>query len=123
MIQSRATDDSGNTEKPGSGVSVTVNCPCGIFGANWTPYVTSANDSGAYELGMKFQSAISGWVAGVRFYKGTGNGGTQTRELWTSSGTLLATGHFLNETASCRPPTAFPRPLHLPANITHPVSS
>src|SRR5258708_2914883 len=122
MIKSRATDDSGNTETPGSGVSVTVNCPCGIFGANWTPYVTSANDSGAYELGMKFQSAISGWVAGVRFYKGTGNGGTHTGELWTSSGTLLATGQFLNETASGWQTMVFPSPVQISANMTYVVS-
>ena len=121
-IESRATDDSGNTETPGPGVSVTVNCPCGIFGANWTPYVASANDSGAYEVGMKFQSTISGWVAGVRFYKGTGNSGTHTGELWTSSGTLLATGQFLNETASGWQTMVFPSPVQVSANTTYVVS-
>ena len=85
---SRATDDDGNTEKPGPGVTVTVNCPCGIFGNNYTPSTPSTNDPGAYELGMKFQSSVSGWVAGVRFYKGSGNNGTHTGSLWTASGTL-----------------------------------
>ena len=99
-IESRATDDSGNTETPGPGVNVTVSCPCSLFGNNYTPYITSDTDSGSYELGMKFQSTVPGWVAGVRFYKGAGNGGTHTGSLWTSSGTLLATGTFTNETAS-----------------------
>jgi len=121
-IRSRATDDSGNAETPGSGVSVTVNCPCGIFGANWTPYVTSANDSGAYELGMKFQSSVSGWVAGVRFYKGMGNGGTHTGSLWTSSGMLLATGQFYNETASGWQTMLFASPVQVSANTTYVVS-
>jgi hypothetical protein len=121
-IESRATDDSGNTETPAPGVSVTVNCPCGIFGANWTPYVPSANDSGAYELGMKFQSSVPGWVAGVRFYKGTGNGGTHTGSLWTSSGTLVATGQFTNETASGWQTMLFPNPVQITANSTYVVS-
>ena len=47
---------------------------------------------------MKFQSSVAGWVAGVRFYKGTGNNGTHTGSLWSASGTLLATGTFTNET-------------------------
>ena len=99
-ILSRATDDDGNMETPGAGVKVTVNCPCSIFGANYTPSTTSASDTGAYELGMKFQSNVAGWVAGVRFYKGSGNNGTHTGSLWTANGTLLATGTFTNETAS-----------------------
>ena len=64
-IKSRATDDSGNIETPGPGVNVTVNCPCSLFGSNYTPSITSANDPSAYELGMKFQSTRSraGWPA------------------------------------------------------------
>jgi len=34
------------------------------------------------ELGMKFQSSESGYVTGIRFYKGTGNTGTHTGTLW-----------------------------------------
>ena len=82
------------------------------------PYITSENDSGSYELGMKFQSTVPGWVAGVRFYKGTGNGGTHTGSLWTSSGTLLATGTFTNETASGWQTLTFANPVQISAN-TH----
>ena len=121
-IESRATDDSGNTETPGPGVSVTVNCPCSLFGANYTPYITSDTDSGSYELGMKFQSTVPGWVAGVRFYKGAGNDGTHTGSLWTSSGTLLATGTFTNETASGWQTLTFANPVQISANTTYVVS-
>jgi methionine-rich copper-binding protein CopC len=121
-LESRATDDDGNMGTPGPGVSVTVDCPCGIFGAGHTPYTTSANDSGAYELGMKFQSTVSGWVDGVRFYKGSGNGGTHTGSLWTSSGTLLETGTFTNETASGWQTLIFANPVQISANTTYVVS-
>ena len=121
-IMSRATDDDGNTEKPGPGVSVTVNCPCGLFGSNYVPSTTSTNDPTAYELGMKFQSSAAGWVAGVRFYKGSGNSGTHTGSLWNSSGTLLATGTFTNETASGWQSMTFANPVQISANTTYIVS-
>jgi methionine-rich copper-binding protein CopC len=121
-LESRATDDDANMGSPSSGVSVTVNCPCGLFGASHVPYTPSANDTTAYELGMKFQSTVTGWVAGVRFYKGTGNGGTHTGSLWTSSGTLLETGTFTNETASGWQTLIFANPVQISANTTYVVS-
>ena len=101
---------------------MTVNCPCSLFGASHVPYTTSASDSGSYELGMKFQSTVPGWVDGVRFYKGAGNGGTHTGSLWTSSGTLLATGTFTNETASGWQTLIFANPVQISANTTYVVS-
>ena len=121
-ILSRATDDDGNTETPGPGVSVTVDCPCGLFGADYVPAVTSSPDQTPYELGMKFQSSVNGWVAGVRFYKGQGNDGTHTGSLWTSSGTLLATGTFTNETATGWQSMLFANPVQISANTTYVVS-
>jgi methionine-rich copper-binding protein CopC len=121
-ILSRATDDSGNTETPGPGVSVTVNCPCSLFGDNYVPSETSANDSTAAELGMKFQSNVAGWVTGVRFYKGAGNDGTHTGSLWSATGTLLATGTFTNETSSGWQSMTFANPVEISANTTYVVS-
>src|SRR5215471_7077781 len=121
-LKSRATDDSGNIETPAQGVGVTVNCPCGLFGANYVPYIQSDTDTGADELGMKFQSSMGGWAAGVRFYKGTGNGGTHTGSLWSSSGTLLATGQFTNETASGWQTMLFANPVQISASTTYVVS-
>jgi N,N-dimethylformamidase beta subunit-like, C-terminal/Domain of unknown function (DUF4082)/Bacterial Ig-like domain/Bacterial Ig domain len=121
-IESRATDDSGNIETPAPGKSVTVNCPCGLFGQNYTPTVTSASDTAAYELGMKFQSSVSGWVAGVRFYKGASNNGTHTGSLWSATGTQLATGTFTNETSSGWQSMLFANPVQISANTTYVVS-
>jgi methionine-rich copper-binding protein CopC len=121
-IKSRATDDSGNIETPGPGISVTVNCPCSLFGNNYIPSITSNNDTGAYEFGMKFQSSVAGWVSGVRFYKGTGNNGTHTGSLWTSSGTQLATGTFTNETTSGWQTLTFASAVFITANTTYVVS-
>jgi methionine-rich copper-binding protein CopC len=71
---------------------------------------------------MKFQSSVAGWAAGVRFYNGTGNGGTHTGSLWSSTGTLLATGTFTNESATGWQTMLFPNPVLLSANTTYVVS-
>ena len=71
---------------------------------------------------MKFQSTVAGWVAGVQFYKGAGNGGTHTGSLWTSSGMLLATGTFTNETASGWQTMTFTNPVQISADTTYVVS-
>jgi hypothetical protein len=71
---------------------------------------------------VKFQSSVPGGVAGVRFYKGTGNNGAHTGSLWTSSGTLLATGTFTNETASGWQSMLFANPVQISANTTYVVS-
>jgi hypothetical protein len=121
-ILSRATDDSANTETPGAGIPVTVNCPCGLFGNSYVPPIPSTSDPASYELGTKFQSTVAGWVAGVRFYKGTGNAGTHTGSLWSSTGTLLATGTFTNETLTGWQSMKFTNPVQISANTTYVVS-
>src|ERR1700755_575805 len=71
---------------------------------------------------MKFQSSISGWFAGVRFYKGSGNNGTHTGSLWTGTGTLLATGTFTNETTSGWQSLLFANPVQINAATTYVAS-
>jgi hypothetical protein len=104
-VEVRAVDDSANLSAPTS-ATLTVGprgCPCGVFADAWAPVNPAANDSTELELGMQFQSAQSGYITGVRFYKGTGNTGTHTGTLWTTTGAKLASGTFTNETATGRP--------------------
>ena len=60
----------------------------------------TVNDPKAVELGVKFTSSESGELTGIRFYKGPQNTGTHVADLWSATGTLLATATFTNETAS-----------------------
>src|ERR1700675_2202929 len=53
-----------------------------------------------YELGMKFTSGVAGQIAGVRFWKSSRETGTHVGHIWSSSGQLLASLTFSNETAS-----------------------
>ena len=126
-IRSRAVDDSANQETPSAGINVTVTgSGCGCATSFWSdstvPQTTSANDNNSVELGLKFSSSQSGYVTGVRFYKGSGNGGTHVGSLWTTSGTQLGQVTFANETASGWQQASFASPIAVTANTTYVVS-
>ncbi len=74
------------------------------------------------ELGVKFISEVAGTVTGVRFYKSAGNTGTHIGNLWSSTGTPLATGTFTGETASGWQQMNFASPVTIAANTTYVVS-
>src|SRR5450759_801403 len=71
---------------------------------------------------MKFRSDVAGAVTGVRFYKAAANTGTHTGNLWTSTGTLLGSVTFTNETASGWQQANFATPIAIAANTTYVVS-
>ena len=121
-IRARAVDDSGNIQSSATSVSITVSCPCSIWGRTVVPTVAAASDTHAVELGVKFQSTISGSVTGVRFYKGTGNTGTHTGSLWSTSGQELATATFTNESGTGWQQASFATPIAISAGTTYIVS-
>jgi hypothetical protein len=121
-IESRAADDSGNLEKPGPGVTVNVNCPCSIWGTNVTPTTTDSGDPASIEAGVKFTTDVSGYITGIRFYKAAANTGTHIGNLWTSTGQLLASATFTNESASGWQQVNFSQPVAVSPNTTYVVS-
>src|SRR5262249_14958345 len=68
------------------------------------------------EMGVKFRSDLNGTIAGIRFYKAPGDTGSHTGSLWSSTGTLLATGTFSGETASGWQQLNFSIPVAIAAN-------
>ena len=121
-----ATDSSGN-QTTSSTVTVTVTNQAapsvtGIWPNTTTPTVATNNDSASVELGVKFRSAVATTINGVRFYKGSGNTGTHTGSLWTSTGTRLATVTFTGETATGWQAATFATPVSISANTTYVVS-
>ena len=121
-IESRAVDDSGNLEKPGPGVTVNVNCPCSIWGTNVTPTTTDSGDPASIEVGVKFTTDASGYITGIRFYKASTNTGTHIGNLWTSTGQLLASATFTNESASGWQQVNFSQPVAVNPNTTYVAS-
>jgi hypothetical protein len=75
-----------------------------------------------YELGTVFSSDISGSITAIRFWKSSNETGTHTGNLWTSTGQLLASVTFANETASGWQQQSLATPLTITANTQYVVS-
>jgi hypothetical protein len=122
-LETRATDDSGNIETPSSGLAViTVNppdCPCSDFSSSTTPSQVDSGDPSSLELGVRFRSDFDGYITGIRFYKAAANTGTHVGNLWSNTGTLLASATFTNETSSGWQQVSFSNPVPVTANTTY----
>jgi len=105
-----------------SPTTTTNNCPCSVWPASAVPGTIDDGDTKAVELGMKFRSDINGRITGIRFYKATGNTGTHVANLWSSTGTLLASATFSGESASGWQQVNFPTPVSINANTVYVAS-
>ncbi len=126
-IMSRAVDDSGNLETPSSGVTVNVTgAACGTGNSIWScstvPGITDAGGDSSVELGVKFRSDVAGFVTGVRYYKSANNTGIHVGNLWSATGTLLASVQFSGETSSGWQQANFSNPVPIAANTTYVIS-
>jgi hypothetical protein len=118
-----AADASGNVlAAPVTWTFSTPVCPCSIWENSPVPMVESQNDTNSVEVGVRFVVEANGFITGVRFYKGALNTGTHTGHLWSSSGTLLGTAVFTNETASGWQQVNFASPIAVTAGSTYVAS-
>ena len=69
---------------------------------------------------MAFQA--DGEIKALRFYKGPVNSGPHVADLWSSTGTLLATATFSNETASGWQQVNFASPVVIAAGTIYVAS-
>jgi Domain of unknown function (DUF4082)/Bacterial Ig domain len=127
-IKSRAVDDSGNLESPASGYFLTVapqNCPCDVWSPSnpsAVPTTVDSADVSSIEVGVKFSADTTGYATGIRFYKSAANTGTHIGNLWSTSGTLLATATFTNETGSGWQQVSFSSPVPIAAGTIYVAS-
>jgi hypothetical protein len=107
----------------GASFAVPQNCPCDtIWQPAAMPSVIDAADNKSIEVGVKFRSDSSGYIVGIRFYKSAANVGTHKGNLWSSTGTLLATATFTNEGSSGWQQVFFTNPVAIAANTTYVAS-
>src|SRR5687767_16016767 len=71
---------------------------------------------------MKFRANESGYITGVRFYKGAGNAGTHIGKLYNAAGGLLASITFTDETATGWQEALFDVPVQVVAGQTYVAS-
>jgi hypothetical protein len=122
-ILSRAVDDSGNLETPTTGVSINVTGGgYNIWASSALPGVPDGGPDSAVELGVKFTTDVAGTISGVRFYKSQANTGPHVANLWSSTGTLLATATFAAESGYGWQQANFTTPVAVTANTVYVAS-
>lgn len=122
---SGARDLAGNTMQSVNWSFTTVSAAVSnltLWSPSTVPATASSNDTSAVELGVKFRTSVSGYITGVRFYKGSLNTGTHLGRIWSSTGTLLASATFTGETSSGWQQVNFGSPLAVTANTTYVAS-
>ncbi|MBY5818582.1 DUF4082 domain-containing protein, partial [Rhizobium leguminosarum] len=90
-----------------------------LFNASSTPAQTNLNDGQQLEVGVKFQSNVVGDITAIKFYRSANDNGQNVVDLWTTTGTRLATATFTNTTASGWQTVNFTTPVTIAANTTY----
>ena len=99
-----------------------VTCPCTIWPTSATPTNDAVTDNSPIEVGVKFRTEVSGYILGLRFYKGAANTGTHVGHLWTQAGVQLAEATFAGESASGWQQVTLAAPIAVQANTTYVAS-
>jgi hypothetical protein len=93
-----------------------------IWPGTATPATADSGPDSAAELGVKFKSDFAGKITGIRFYKATANTGAHVGNLWSSTGTLLGSTTFSNETASGWQQMLLASPVAITSNTVYVAS-
>ncbi len=96
--------------------------PLTLWPSSTVPLLTTSADVNAVELGIRFKSDVSGYIKGIRFYKGAGNSGTHSGSLWTNGGSRLAQATFTNETSNGWQQVTFASPVAITAGTSYVAS-
>src|ERR1019366_2244854 len=116
------TDANGGSSSASVGLVVNVGTSETLFSPSLVPSIVTVADTNSVELGLKFQADTNGEITGIRFYKGSLNVGAHTADLWSSTGTLLATATFTNESASGWQQVNFSNPVTITPGTTYVAS-
>ena len=114
------TDSSGSTAN--KAFDLTIPDTVTIWPSGAVPGLIDSGPDSPVELGVKFKTDRAGIITGIRFYKGTLNTGTHVGNLWSSTGNLLATATFANETDSGWQQVNFSNPVPIVADTTYVAS-
>lgn len=125
-IQVRATDNHNNVELPGPGVVATVQSPQSVTYSLWnnsTPASATGYTGAPLQVGMKFQATRAGEITTLRYYQASPVDSSQhVGNLWSSTGTLLASVTFPGGTGVGWRQAVLSNPVPIEANRTYVVS-
>jgi PKD repeat protein len=121
----RVTDSASPTATSSKALSIAVAAmptTVTIWPSTAVPGTVDGGADSSVELGIKFRSDVAGTITGIRFYKASTNTGTHVGNLWSSTGTKLATATFTSETASGWQQVNFSSPVPITANTVYVAS-
>ncbi|MDB5527037.1 MAG: hypothetical protein JWR51_140 [Devosia sp.] len=93
-----------------------------LFTTADTPTDLTSSDANRVNLGVRFVASAAGSITGLRYYKSAGDTGTHVGSLWSSTGVLLASATFVNETSSGWQTVNFGSPVQIAAGTTYVAS-
>ncbi|RZJ83609.1 MAG: DUF4082 domain-containing protein, partial [Massilia sp.] len=93
-----------------------------LFQSSDTPTNLASTDTARVNLGVRFVASAGGAITGLKYYKSAGDTGTHVGSLWSSTGTLLASATFANETSSGWQTVSFGTPVQIAAGTTYVAS-
>ena len=93
-----------------------------LFSASNTPAQLNNNDGTPLEVGVKFQSSVAGQITALKFYRSPSDTGSDVLDLWTATGTKLASVTFTNTAASGWQTVPLAMPVEISANTTYVAS-
>ncbi|WP_026282681.1 DUF4082 domain-containing protein [Rhizobium sp. 2MFCol3.1] len=93
-----------------------------LFSSSQTPSIAADSDTSPVELGVRFVASAGGQITALRYYKSAQDIGTHVGSLWSSTGTLLASAVFSNETASGWQTVTLNAPVTITAGTTYVAS-
>ncbi|MFK4513135.1 hypothetical protein ABIF20_000500 [Bradyrhizobium japonicum] len=122
-VQVSATDPANLSANETFNLAVTT-APASVslFTASNTPAQTGLNDGSPLEVGVKFTSSVAGQITALKFYRSPGDTGTDLLDLWSSTGTNLASATFTNTTATGWQTVNLATPVSIAANTTYVAS-
>ena len=74
------------------------------------------------EVGVKFTSSVAGQITALKFYRSASDTGSDILDLWTATGTKLASATFTNTAASGWQTVTLATPVSITANTTYVAS-
>ena len=89
-----------------------------LFSASDTPADTY-NDGKQLEVGVQFQSSVAGQITGLKFYRSASDTGPDVLNLWSATGTKLASATFTNTDASGWQTVALSTAVAISANTSY----
>jgi len=87
-----------------------------------TPAHTTVTDVGPVQVGVKFTTSQAGSLTGIRYYRSLNNTAADVVNLWSSSGTLLATANVPAATGSGWQTVTFATPVALSSGQSYVAS-